>query len=34
MITLGDALKELLEKLEKERRIGAPTTLKQIGENK
>ena len=34
IITLGDALKEFMQKLEKERHIGAPTTLKQIGENK
>lgn len=33
IITLGDALKELMQKLEKEHRIGAPTTLKQIGEH-
>lgn len=31
IITLGDALKELMQKLEKKRRIDAPTTPKQIG---
>lgn len=34
IITLGEALKELMQKLEKEHRIGAPTTLKQIGKEK
>lgn len=33
IITLGDALKELMQKLEKGHRIGAPTTLKQITNN-